>query len=197
MEYSNWYAVSVATNKERSACAQLLERKVVMLDTYLQEVTFLERKEIKIDKSGKRKVQHKKLMPGYVLVRVNKQTIENEDGSITKEFPAATFDLIMQTNGIKGFVNCDKKHPIAFKPREIKKMFDMCDDAHLDVKQNLQSDYVEGDILDVVDGPFKGYKVEVVSIQGDKILGQLDMFGRTVPAEFSKSQLYKHDTKRS
>ena len=35
-----------------------------MLDTYLQEVTFLERKEIKIDKSGKRKVQHKKLMPG-------------------------------------------------------------------------------------------------------------------------------------
>ena len=197
MEYSNWYAVSVATNKERAAVAQLLERKVVLLDSYLQEVTYLERKEISIDKSGKRKVKTKKLMPGYVLVRVNKEVIENEDGSVTKEFPATTFDLITQTQGIKGFINCDKKHPIAFRPREIKKMFDMCDDAHLEVKQNLQSDYVEGDMLEVIAGPFKGYEMEVAAVQGDKVLGHIDMFGRVVPAEFTKFQLYKHDSTRS
>ena len=103
----------------------------------------------------------------------------------------------MQTQGIKGFINCDKKHPIAFSPKEIKKMFDMCDDAHLEVKQNLQSDYVEGDILEVITGPFKGYNMEVSSVQGDKVLGHIDMFGRVVPAEFTKFQLYKHDSKRS
>ena len=196
MDYSNWYAVSVATNKEKAACAQLLTRKQVLLDTFIQDVTFLERKEIKVDKSGKRKVSHKKLMPGYVLVQVAKQVIENEDGTTTKEFPATTFDLILQTQGIKGFVNCDKQHPIAMRPKEIKKMFDMCDDAHLEVKQNMQSDYSVGDVLDVVSGPFEGYKVEVASIQGDKILGQIDMFGRSVPAEFTKQQVYKND-KRS
>ena len=197
MDYSNWYAVSVATNKENAACIQLLTRKQVLLDTYLQEVTFLQRKEIKIDKSGKRKVKNTKIMPGYVLVRVSKQVVENEDGSITKEFPATTFDMIVQTNGIKGFINCNKKHPIAMRPSEIKKMFDMCDDAHLEVKQNLQSDFIVGDILEVIAGPFKGYDVEVTAIQGEKVLGQLDMFGRVVPAEFTKFQLYKNDTKRS
>ena len=76
-------------------------------------------------------------------------------------------------------------------------MFEMCDDAHLEVKQNMQSDFYEGDILEVIQGPFKGYDVEVISIQGDKILGQLDMFGRQVPAEFTKFQLYKNDSTRS
>ena len=58
----------------------------------------------------------------------------------------------------------------------------------------FNSDFNEGDILEVIQGPFKDYNVEVMTIQGDKILGQIDMFGRTVPAEFTKSQLYKHDT---
>ena len=70
-------------------------------------------------------------------------------------------------------------------------MFDMCDEAHLEVKQNMMVDYEEGDILDVIGGPFKGQQCEVVSIQGDKILGQIDMFGRIVPAEFTKLQVYK------
>ena len=58
----------------------------------------------------------------------------------------------------------------------------------------MTSDFYEGDILEVIEGPFKGNEIEVISIQGDKILGQVDMFGRTVPAEFTKFQLYKHDT---
>tara|TARA_R110002012_G_scaffold309944_1_gene517335 strand:- start:33 stop:614 length:582 start_codon:yes stop_codon:yes gene_type:complete len=193
MDYTNWYAVTVATNKENAVIAQLLSRKHVLLDTYLKEVTFLQRKELSVDKAGKRKVTNKKLMPGYVLVRVTKESIENEDGTTTKKFPATTFDLITQTNGVQGFINCDKKHPIAMRPREIKKLFDLCDEAHLETKQNVEADFNVGDILEVVAGPFKGYDVEVMTIQGDKILGQLDMFGRTVPAEFTKFQLYKHD----
>ena len=119
------------------------------------------------------------------------QEIEDEEGNKFKIFPPDTFDLITGTPGIKFFVNCNEKKPIPFRPREIKALFDMCDDAHLEVKQNMQHDYQEGDMLDVVDGPFAGLKCEVVSIQGDKILGQLDMFGRTIPAEFTFDQVYK------
>ena len=197
MNYSNWYALSINMNKERSCKEQLLARKAKFLDTHLLDVEYLQRKEIVIEKSGKRKVKNKLLMSGYLLVQVKPEVVENEDGTTSKRFPGDTFDLILGTPGIKFFVNCEKEKPIAFRPKEIKKLFDMCDDAHLEVKQNMQSDFQEGDILDVIDGPFIGYDCEVVSVQGDKIKVQLNMFGRIVPAELTKSQVYKNDTTQS
>ena len=191
MNYKNWYALSINTNKERSCREQLLARKALFLDTNLLNVEYLQRKEMVVEKSGKRKVKNKLLMSGYLLVQVKPEEVEDELGNMTHRFPGDTFNLILGTPGIKFFVNCDKDIPIAFRPREIKKMFDLCDDAHLEVQANLQTDYQEGDVLDVISGPFAGSQCEVISIQGTKILGQLDMFGRIVPAEFTKEQVYK------
>lgn len=191
MNYNNWYGLSINMNKERSCKEQLLARKTKFQDTYITDVEYLRRKELVIEKSGQRKVKNKLLMSGYLLVQVKPQVIENEDGSTSKVFPPDTYDLILGTPGIKFFINMDKKNPRAFRPSEIKKMFEMCDEAHLEVKQNVMTDYQEGDILDVVSGPFTGYKAEVVSLQGDKIKCQLDMFGRSVPAELTKNQVYK------
>ena len=192
MDYNNWYALSINMNKERATKSELLARRAVFQDTYLEDVEYLQRKEIVIEKSGKRTVKNKLLMSGYLLVKVKPQLVEDVNGNQSKIFPPDTFDLIVGTPGIKFFVNCEKDHPIAFRPREIKKLFDMCDDAHLEVKQNMQNDFQEGDILDVVDGPFTGFKCEVVSVQGNKINGQLDMFGRVVPAQLTVDQVYKN-----
>lgn len=191
MDYRNWYALSINMNKERSCKSELLARRAVFNDTHLEEVEYLERKEIVIEKSGKRKVKNRLLMSGYLLVKVKPLLVEDVNGAQSKIFPPDTFDLILGTPGIKFFVNCEAKKPIAFRPKEIKRLFDMCDDAHLEVKQNMMNDYQEGDILDVVAGPFAGFKCEVISMQGQKILGQLDMFGRVVPAEFTLDQVYK------
>ena len=192
MDYNNWYALSINMNNERATKSELLARKAVFQDTHLEDVEYLQRKEIVIEKSGVRKVKNKLLMSGYLLVKVKPQIVEDDEGNNVKVFPADTFDLILGTPGIKFFVNCEKDHPIAFRPREIKKLFDMCDDAHLEVKQNMQNDFQEGDILDVISGPFTGFKCEVVSVQGNKIKGQLDMFGRVVPAELTVDQVYKN-----
>ena len=184
-------------NKERSCKEQLLARKALFKDTNLLDVDYLQRKELSVDKGGRRKVRNKLLMSGYLLVQVKPEEVEDELGNISKRFPGDTFNLILGTPGIKFFVNCDQDKPIAFRPREIKKLFDMCDEAHLEVQENLQHQFYEGDILEVVEGPFQGNNVEVITVQGDKILGQLDMFGRIVPAEFTKNQLYKHDKANS
>lgn len=191
MDYKNWFALSINMNKERVTQGELLARKAIYKDTNIEDVQYLKRKEMVVEKSGKRRIKNKLLMSGYLLVKVKMEEVEDELGNITKIFPADTFDLILGTPGIKFFVNCNKDKPIAMKPSEIKKMFDLCDDAHLEVKQNLELQYNVGDILDVIEGPFLGYKCEVISIQGSKILGQLDMFGRIVPAEFTKEQVYK------
>ncbi len=195
MDYKNWYCVVIQVNKEKATKAQMLARKAVFSDPYLEEVEYLQRKEMVVDKGGRRKIRNKILMPGYLIVKVKDQVIEHEDGTKTTCFPGETFKLITETPGVRFFSNCNKDLPLPFRPKEIKKMFDMCDDAHLEVKQNLYSDFQEGDILEVVSGPFTGYKCEVMSIQGNKILGHLDMFGRIVPAEFTKEQVYKHETK--
>ena len=191
MDYRNWYALSINMNKERSCREQLLARKNVFMDTNLQNVEYLQRKELVIEKSGKRKVKNKLLMSGYLLVQVKPELVEDVNGNVTKRFPGDTFDMILGTPGIKFFVNCEKEKPIPFRPKEIKKLFDMCDDAHLEVKQNVTFDYQEGDTLDVVAGPFTGYKAEVYSIKGDKIKCVIDMFGTVVPIELTKEQVLK------
>lgn len=190
-EWKNWYALSINMNKEKATRGELLARRALFKDTNLLEVEYLQKKEMVVERSGKRKVKNSLLMSGYLLVKVKQEVLEDELGNVSTRFPGSTFDLILGTPGIKFFVNCNKDNPIPFKPREIKRLFDMCDDAHLEVKQNVLNDYVEGDILDVIEGPFTGYKCEVISIQGTKILGQLDMFGRQVPAEFTNEQVYK------
>ena len=190
MDYKNWYALSIQRNKERGCEEELLSRRLVFMDTNLLNVEYLQKKEMVIEKSGKRRIKNKLLLPGYLLVQVKMEQVEDELGNIKKLFPADTFNLILGTPGIKFFVNCNKQNPIAFRPSEIKKMFELCDDAHLEVKQNVLSEYQEGDILDVVSGPFTGYKAEVISLQGNKLKCQLDMFGRTVPAELTTEQVY-------
>lgn len=195
MEYTYWYALSINMNKERSTKAQLLERKALFKDTNLLEVEYLQRKELVVEKSGKRRVKNKLLMSGYLLVRVKPLIVEDEDGNTSKQFPGDTFNLILGTPGIKFFVNCNKDIPIPFRPREIKRLFDLCDDAHLEVDQNITSDYNVGEILDVISGPFAGYKTEVMNLQGNKILGQIDMFDRLIPAEFTPDQVCKDQSK--
>lgn len=191
MDYRYWYAVSININKERSCKEQLLARRALFNDTHLLDVEYLQRKEMVIEKSGKRKVKNKLLMSGYLLVQVKPEVLEDVNGQEYKVFPADTFNLIVGTPGIKFFVNCDKDKPIAMPAKDIKKMFDLCDDAHLEVKTNLLTDYQPGDTLDIIGGPFKDQQCQVVSIQGDKILGNIDMFGRVVPAEFTTEQVYK------
>ena len=191
MNYANWYAVSININKERSCKEQLLARKAVAKDMNIEDVEYLQKKELVFDKGGKKKVVNRLLMSGYLLVQVRPEIIEDDLGNKVKQFPGDTFKLITETPGIREFVNCDKDNPLPLRPKEVKKMFEMCDEAHLETKLNINEDFSPGDVLEVIQGPFKGYDVEVVSVSGDKILGQLDMFGRTVPAEFTKVQVYK------
>jgi len=191
MDYKNWYCVQVASGCENKARADLLARKAVLDDRFIKDVEVPESSEMKVDKSGKRKVVKTKVLPGYILVQVLKEKLEDELGNVSYVFPAFTQETINNTFNVLGFAGINKKKPRPMKPDEVKSIFDRVDDTHLEVKQNVQIDYEVGDILDVIAGPFMGYKCEVVNIQGSKILGQLDMFGRVVPAEFTKDQVYR------
>lgn len=191
MNYRDWYCVQVASGCENKSRADLMARKEVLEDRNIINVESPEVTELIVDKGGKRKTVKRKILPGYILVQVSKETVENEDGSTTKVFPPVSQETIRYTANVLGFAGSNKNKPYMMKPKEVKNIFDRVDEAHLEVKRNVGVDYQEGDILDVVSGPFTGYKAEVVSVQGDKIKCQLDMFGRIIPAELTKDQVYK------
>ena len=191
MEYKNWYCVQVAAGCENKAKADLLARKAVLEDRYITNVEVPTSTKMVVDKSGNRKVKKDIVLPGYILVQVTKEKFEDEEGNVKYEFPAFTQETINTTFNVLGFAGMNRKKPRMMKPHEVKNIFDRVDETHLEVKQNVQTDYEVGDILDVMSGPFAGYKCEVISISGAKILGQIDMFGRVIPAEFTKEQVYK------
>jgi len=191
MNYKDWYCVMVAAGCEKKAQADLLARRAVLDDRFILNVEVPEATEMKFKKDGKRRVVKTKVLPGYILVQVKKERIEDELGNVTHVFPAFTQETIKDTANVLGFAGANKNKPRMMKPKEMELLFNRVDDTHLEVKQNVVIDYQEGDLLDVVSGPFAGYTCEVVSIQGTKIVGQLDMFGRQVSAEFTKEQVYK------
>ena len=191
MNYKDWYCVMVAAGCEKKAQADLLARRAVLEDRFILNVEVPEATEMKFKKDGKRRVVKTKVLPGYILVQVKKEKIEDELGNVTHVFPAFTQETIKDTANVLGFAGANKNKPRMMKPKEMELLFNRVDDTHLEVKQNVVIDYQEGDLLDVVSGPFAGYTCEVVSIQGTKIVGQLDMFGRQVSAEFTKEQVYK------
>ena len=191
MNYRDWYCVQVASGCENKSRADLMARKEVLEDRNILNVESPEVTELIVDKGGKRKTVKRKILPGYILVQVSKETIEHEDGTTTKVFPPVSQETIRYTANVIGFAGPNKNRAYMMKPSEVKNIFDRVDDAHLEVKRNVDTEYEEGEILDVVSGPFSGYKAEVVSVQGDKIKCQLDMFGRIIPAELTKDQVYK------
>ena len=191
MNYRDWYCVQVASNCEAKAKADLLARRSVLDDRAILEVEVPQRTELTFDKKGKRKAVKTKVLPGYILVQIAKRTVEHDDGTTERIFPPETRDTIMATFNVIGFAGSDRKVPRMMRPKEVQHIFEMVDETHLEVKQNVQVDYSIGDILDVISGPFVGNKTEVVNIQGNKILGQIEIFGRTVPAEFTPTQVYK------
>ena len=193
MNYRDWYCVQVASGCENKSRADLMARKEVLEDRNILNVESPEVTELIVDKGGKRKTVKRKILPGYILVQVSKEIVENEDGSTTKVFPPVSQETIRYTSNVIGFAGSNKNKPYMMRPNEVKNIFDRVDDAHLEVKRNVETEYQEGEILDVVAGPFAGYKAEVVSVQGDKIKCQLDMFGRIIPAELTKDQVYKKD----
>ena len=191
MNYRDWYCVQVASGCENKSRADLMARKEVLDDRNILNVESPEVTELIFDKGGKRKTVKRKILPGYILVQVSKEIIENEDGSTTKVFPPVSQETIRYTANVIGFAGPNKNRAYMMKPSEVKNIFDRVDDAHLEVKRNVDTEYQEGEILDVIAGPFAGYKAEVVSVQGEKIKCQLDMFGRIIPAELTKDQVYK------
>ena len=118
-------------------------------------------------KNNQRVTKERKLLPGYVLIKMN--------------ITPTSWYLIRNTHGVTGFVGPNSE-PTPLSKREI---------AQFGVREQVQTetklDVKPGDKVEVIYGPFTGFTAEVEEINHEKrtIRGLVNMFGRETSVELS------------
>ena len=169
-----WYAIHTYSGNEEKVAESIKQRinAVDMADKIFDCIVPKE-KQIQI-KNGKRKVIDAKIFQGYVLVEMK----------LTDE----TWYIIRNTPGVTGFVGADTTPtPVSeSEMRKIKKRMGVEEPKH-------QIDLSEGEVVSIVDGPFKGFDGSVAEIDAvkGKIKVMVSMFGRDTPVELDALQVKK------
>jgi transcriptional antiterminator NusG len=169
-----WYAVHTYSGYEEKVADSIRQRiETVDMGDKIFDVMVPKEKQIEI-KNGKRKVVEKKIFQGYVLVEL-KMT---EDA----------WYIIRNTPGVTGFVGSGTA-PTPVSDDEIskiKKRMGVDDPKH-------QIDFSVGEVVSIVDGPFKGFDgaINEIDNQKGKIRVLVNMFGRDTPVELDALQVKK------
>lgn len=169
-----WYAIHTYSGYEEKV-AESIQQRVESVDMADKIFAVMVPKEKQIEiKNGKRKIVEKKIFQGYVLVEV-KMT---EDA----------WYIIRNTPGVTGFVGSGTD-PTPVSEQEIakiKKRMGVEDPKH-------QINYSIGEVVNIVDGPFKGFDgaISEIDTQKGKIKVLVSMFGRETPVELDALQVKK------
>lgn len=169
-----WYAIHTYSGYEEKV-AESIQQRVESVDMADKIFGVLVPKEKQIEiKNGKRKIVEKKIFQGYVLVEM-KMT---EDA----------WFIIRNTPGVTGFVGTGSD-PTPVSEQEIakiKKRMGVADPKH-------QINYRVGEVVNITDGPFKGFDgaINEIDTAKGKIKVLVSMFGRETPVELDALQVKK------
>jgi transcriptional antiterminator NusG len=181
-----WYVVhsyagyenKVKTNLETRIQTLDMEDYIFQVEVPTEEVTEI--------KNGQRKQVQRKVLPGYILVRM--------------ELNDSSWSAVRNTPGVTGFVGATSKpSPLTIdevlkfllpqveqKPAEGKK-------SATPTKSAIEVDFEVGESVTVMDGPFATLPATIseVNADGQKLKVLVSIFGRETPVELSFSQVSK------
>jgi transcriptional antiterminator NusG len=169
-----WYAIHTYSGYEEKV-AESIRQRAESLDMKDKIFQTLVPKEKMIEvKNGKRKVVEKRIFQGYVLVEMKM----SEDA----------WYIVRNTPSVTGFVGTGTE-PTPVSDEEIEKIMKRM--GREEPKHKI--DYAEGEVVNIVDGPFKGFDGSISEI--DPAKGKLkvlvNMFGRETPVELDALQVKK------
>lgn len=169
-----WYAVHTYSGYEEKVAESIRQRvnSVDMADKIF-DVLIPKEKQIEI-KNSKRKIVEKKIFQGYVLVEMK----------LTED----AWFIIRNTPGVTGFVGSGSTPtPVSEdEMAKIKKRMGVAEPKH-------QIDFSVGEIVSIIDGPFKGFDgaINDIDAQKGKLKVLVNMFGRDTPVELDALQVKK------
>lgn len=197
-----WYIVQCYSGYENKVKTDLEVRSQTLgVDEQIHEVVVPIEEEVEV-KDGKRKVVKHKLLPGYVLMRI--------------ELDDASWSVIRDTPGITSFVG-NEGHPTPVKIREVAKFLlppetatqkaeqEGDEPAAVDVSSTgvaapprpaadkVKVDYEVGEAVTVLFGPFASVSATISEIDAEnsKLKALVSIFGRETPVELDFDQVEK------
>ena len=183
----DWYVVHSYAGYENKV-KQNLETRVQTLDVeefiYQVEVPTEEVTEIK---NGQRKQVQRKVLPGYILVRMD----------LTDE----SWSAVRNTPGVTGFVGATSKPSALTLNDVVKFLLPQVEEAKpaagkataTAVKPTVEVDFEVGESVTVMDGPFATLPATINEINAEqqKLQVLVSIFGRETPVELSFNQVSK------
>lgn len=170
----HWYAVHTYSGYENAVLRNLKQRITSLgLEEKIFDVIVPVEKKIKI-KGNKRVEVEEKIYPGYVLVDM----VVDDD----------SWYQVRNTPRVTGFVGSGTT-PVPLVKKELDYIFSRMKEAETVHDISIE----EGEIVSIVDGPFKEYEGKVSEV--DRARGKLkvlvSMFGRETPLELDFLQIKK------
>ena len=171
----HWFAVHTYSGYEE-AVARYLKQRVdsLAMNDKIFNVVVPKEKKIKV-KNGRRTTIEEKIYPGYVLVEM----ILSED----------SWYVVRNTPRVTGFVGSDNTTPTPLSQAEIDSLLAQADRE----ESRFNVDLVIGDLVRVIDGPFKEYDGKISEIDEEKgrIKVLIPIFGRDTAVELDSLQVKK------
>lgn len=169
-----WYAIHTYSGYEEKV-AESIRQRADSLDMKDKIFNILVPKEKMIEiKNGKRKIVEKRIFQGYVLVEMK----------LTED----AWYIVRNTPSVTGFVGTGTE-PTPVEADEIEKILKRM--GREEPKHKI--DYNIGDVVSIIDGPFKSFDGAISEI--DPAKGKLkvlvNMFGRETPVELDSLQVKK------
>jgi transcriptional antiterminator NusG len=170
-----WYAIHTYSGYEE-AVARYLKQRVESLSMEDKIFNVIVPKERKIRvKSGRRTTIEEKIYPGYVLVDM----ILAED----------SWYVVRNTPRVTGFVGADNTTPTPLSKEEVESLL-----ARMGKEEStFNVDLRTGDLVKIIDGPFKDYDGKVSEIDETKgrVKVLVSIFGRDTAVDLDSLQVKK------
>jgi transcriptional antiterminator NusG len=188
LDPGQWFVVHSASGKEKTVRNNLEARRATLnMEDYIFQVEVPTEEFFEI-KSGVRKLRERPKFPGYVLVRMD----------LTDE----SWGAVRHTPGVTGFVghgnqpsalSLDEAAGLLMPPVEQKSTTTAGGTTTAAAKQ-VEIDFAVGDSVTIVDGPFATLHATIseINIDGQKVVGLTEIFGRETPVELSFTQIQKN-----
>ena len=170
----NWYVVHTYSGYEDSVRESILQRAETFgMQDYIFDVQVPKEKQLTFRK-GEPIEEEKKLFPGYVLV----------DMTVTDD----SWYLVRNTPNVTGFVGSGNI-PVPVTPEE----FGVIERRVGEQEAKYKSDFQIGDLVVIIDGPFKNYEgtVDSVDVNKGKLTVLVLIFDRETPVELDFTQVKK------
>ena len=180
-----WYIIHIYSGHEKKVKVNLEQRvRAVGLEGEILQV-IIPIKEIVEVKDGKKRVLERPSYPGYILI----QTAHELKADAPNEESQKSWSLIRDTPGVMGFVGSGS-HPPPLDEEDVQNVLSISTDEEKR-KPAPAVEYVVGDKVKVIDGPFKEFPAEIHGIDEEKqrLHLMISIFGRTTPIELEFFQV--------